>query len=68
MDSNRKQQNPGLVCTCNDLYAEEITEIIEMGETEYDEIFALLDTQPRCGECVNHVDEIVATSNAKTTV
>ncbi|MCJ8339362.1 MAG: (2Fe-2S)-binding protein [Pseudomonadales bacterium] len=68
MDITRKQQTPGLVCTCNDLYAEEIAEITAMGETEYKEIFALLDTQPRCGECVSHVNQFVSASDGKTTL
>ncbi|EPJ46269.1 MAG: hypothetical protein OFPI_34140 [Osedax symbiont Rs2] len=62
MDITRKQQTPGLVCTCNDLYTEEIIDITAMGETEYEEIFALLDSQPRCGECITHVGEIIALS------
>lgn len=59
MDSERKQQDPALVCTCNDLYQADIEDSIEFGETEYREIFAVHGLQPRCGECVEHVSRIV---------
>jgi len=64
VDILRKSQNPALVCTCNDLFIDDIAEVSQMGETEYQEIFALLDTQPRCGECEGHVDQIVAKINS----
>ncbi|WP_293268470.1 (2Fe-2S)-binding protein [Neptunomonas sp.] len=59
MNSDRKEADPTLVCTCNDLYINDIQESIDYGETEYREIFAVHGLQPRCGECVDHVDEIV---------
>ena len=62
MDSERKQQDPTLVCTCNDLYQVDIEDSIEFGETEYREIFAVQGLQPRCGECVEHVGKIVENS------
>jgi bacterioferritin-associated ferredoxin len=59
MNTNRKEADPTLVCTCNDLYIEDIQESIDYGETEYREIFAVHGLQPRCGECVDHVGEIL---------
>lgn len=59
MNANRKEEDPTLVCTCNDLYIDDIQESIDYGETEYREIFAVHGLQPRCGECVDHVSEIL---------
>ncbi|BBB29875.1 (2Fe-2S)-binding protein [Neptunomonas japonica] len=59
MNSDRKKADPTLVCTCNDLYINDIQESIDDGEIEYREIFAVHGLQPRCGECVDHVDEIL---------
>lgn len=59
MNTDRKEADPTLVCTCNDLYIEDIQESIDYGETEYREIFAVHGLQPRCGECVDHVWEIL---------
>jgi len=59
MDERRKAQDPSLVCTCNDLYVEDIQEAIALGETAYKEIFTALDMAPRCCGCVDHVAELV---------
>ncbi|WP_028469089.1 (2Fe-2S)-binding protein [Neptunomonas japonica] len=59
MNFDRKEADPTLVCTCNDLYLNDIQESIDYGETEYREIFAVHGLQPRCGECVDHVNEIL---------
>ncbi len=59
MDTERKAQDPTLVCTCNDLYVDDIKEAIEFGEEEYREIFAVHGLQPRCGECRCHVEALV---------
>lgn len=32
MDADRKQQDPTLVCTCNDLYQQDIAEAIDWGK------------------------------------
>jgi len=58
MDTERKANDPTLVCTCNDLYIEDIQEAIEYGEEEYREIFAVHGLQPRCGECQRHVESL----------
>jgi bacterioferritin-associated ferredoxin len=58
MNSDRKAADPTLVCTCNDLYIDDIQDSIDYGETEYREIFAVHGLQPRCGECVDHVSAI----------
>lgn len=67
MDYDRKDADPNLVCTCNDLYIEDIIQAHDFGEDEYREIFAVLDTQPRCGECRQHVDAIVTSLTEETT-
>lgn len=59
MDTERKQQDPTLVCTCNDLYVDNIKEAITEGEYEYIEIMQYNDTLPRCGECEAHVADLV---------
>ncbi len=59
MDITRKENDPNLVCTCNDLYVADITEAIGYGEEEYREIFAVHGLQPRCGECIDHVHQLV---------
>ena len=59
MDTTRKENDPSLVCTFNDLYVADIEESIAYGEDEYREIFAVHGLQPRCGECVDHVNQLV---------
>jgi len=59
MNAARKLQDPSLVCTCNDLYVEDIEEAITEGEDEYAEIMQFNDTFPRCGECHVHVEALV---------
>ncbi|SFG29681.1 MULTISPECIES: (2Fe-2S)-binding protein [Neptunomonas] len=59
MNADRKEKDPTLVCTCNDLFINDIQESINFGETEYREIFAVHGLQPRCGECVDHVSDIL---------
>ena len=59
MNADRKEKDPTLVCTCNDLFINDIQESINYGETEYREIFAVHGLQPRCGECVDHVSDIL---------
>jgi len=59
MNIDRKAEDPSLVCTCNDLYVADIEDAIAFGEDEYREIFAVHGVQPRCGECICHVQEIV---------
>jgi len=67
MDAERKAADPTLVCTCNDLYIEDIEDAFRFGEDEYREVFAALDTQPRCGECQCHVAALISdwTGNKK---
>ena len=63
MDVERKRQDPTLVCTCNDLYVADIQAAVEDFEDEYKEIMQYHYTLPRCGECQDHVEEIVAASD-----
>jgi len=60
MDAERKALDPTLVCTCSDLYVDQIEEAIHEGEDDYLEIMQYNDTLPRCGECKDHIDELVA--------
>ncbi|TYK64347.1 (2Fe-2S)-binding protein [Colwellia echini] len=62
MDTARKAQDPTLVCTCSDLYVDQIQQAIEDGENEYNEIMQYNYTFPRCGECKEHIDELVKLS------
>lgn len=59
MNEKRKLQDPTLVCTCNDLYIDNIEEAIREGEDEYEEIMQYNDTFSRCGECHVHVQQLV---------
>ena len=59
MNEARKLQDPSLVCTCNDLYIDNIEEAITEGEDEYAEIMQYNDTFPRCGECHVHVQQLI---------
>jgi bacterioferritin-associated ferredoxin len=63
MDIERKKQDPSLVCTCSELYVEDITEAIEAGEEDYIEIMQYNDTFPRCGECDEHISNLVNKHN-----
>ncbi len=67
MNLDMKTADPTLVCTCNDLYICDIEEAIEFGEDEYREIFAVHGVQPRCGECVHHVQDLVTQANLQGT-
>jgi len=60
MDTERKIQEPTLVCTCSELYIDDIQEAIEEGEKDYVEIMQYNDTLPRCGECQCHVESLVS--------
>lgn len=59
MDEKRKRQDPTLVCTCNNLYINDIEEAIYDGEEEYIEIMQYNHTFARCGECHIHVQQLV---------
>lgn len=59
MDEQRKAADPELVCTCNDLYIEDIEQSIDEGETAYKDIFMVHGMAPRCCGCVDHVAELV---------
>lgn len=63
MNERRKLQDPTLVCTCNELYIDNIEEAIHEGEEEYAEIMQFNDTFPRCGECHVHVQQLVDNIN-----
>ncbi|WP_353895888.1 (2Fe-2S)-binding protein [Aliikangiella maris] len=65
MDIERKKKDPTLVCTCNDLYVEDIQEAIDDGEQDYDEIMQYHYTQPRCGDCECHVRYLVTGDNSR---
>jgi len=60
MDTERKKQEPTLVCTCSELYIDDIQEAIVEGEEDYVEIMQYNDTLPRCGECQCHVERLVS--------
>ena len=69
MDTEKKKQDPTLVCTCNDLYIEDIQEAIDAGlgldigansnNDDYLEIMQYNNTFPRCGECHPHIEELI---------
>lgn len=65
MDIERKKQDPTLVCTCNDLYIEDIQDAINDGESDYLEIMQYNNTLPRCGECDCHVEYLASGDNSK---
>jgi len=65
LDENRKKLDPTLVCTCSDLYLNDINEAINEGEDEYREIMQYNDTLPRCGECQCHVEQLVTLAITK---
>lgn len=59
MNEELKKQDPTLVCTCSDLYINDIEDAIAEGEGEYTEILQYHCTFPRCGQCKEHVEEII---------
>jgi len=59
MNEERKKQDPTLVCTCSDLYINDIEDAIAGGEEEYTEILQYNCTFPRCGQCQEHVEDII---------
>ncbi|WP_415895433.1 (2Fe-2S)-binding protein [Neptuniibacter sp. PT34_22] len=65
MDIEKKKQDPTLVCTCNELYIDDIQNAIDDGESEYQEIMQYNDTLPRCGECECHVEYLVTGDNSQ---
>jgi len=67
MNENRKRKDPTLVCTCNDLYINNIEDAIYEGESEYEEIMQYNGTFARCGECHVHVEQLVEKINATNT-
>jgi bacterioferritin-associated ferredoxin len=61
--SNGNQEDPTLICTCNDLYIDDVEDAIIEGIVEYVEIMQYNDTLPRCGECDCHVQNLIVASN-----
>lgn len=59
MNEGRKEQDPTLVCTCSDLYINDIEDAVADGEKDYIEIMQYHCTFPRCGKCQDHVEQIV---------
>ncbi len=59
MNEGRKEQDPTLVCTCSDLYVNDIEDAVADGEYDYTEIMQYHCTFPRCGKCQEHVEQIV---------
>ncbi|MCV6589824.1 MAG: (2Fe-2S)-binding protein [Marinobacterium sp.] len=55
MDEQRKELDPELVCTCNDLYVDDIQDALRLGEREYKDIFSIHEMAPRCCGCIDHV-------------
>ena len=63
MNEAIKLQAPSLVCTCNDLYVEDIEEATIEGEDEYAEIMQFSDTFTRCGGYHVHVEAKIDVNN-----
>lgn len=59
MDFNKRKANSGLVCTCNNLYREEIIESIEAGYDDAKDVMFDHDTQFKCCECKPIVDALI---------
>ncbi|MDX2368987.1 MAG: (2Fe-2S)-binding protein [Colwellia sp.] len=65
MDIEKKLRDPTLVCTCSDLYINDIKDAIYQGEEDYVEIMQYNYTLPRCGECKDHIDSLVHQCNTE---
>lgn len=63
MDVNRKRQNPGLICTCNDLYKDDILDSLDAGCTESEDVMYDHVTQFRCMMCKPELEEIIIEYN-----
>lgn len=63
MNNERKKLDPTLVCTCNNLHVADIKKSIHIGETQYEDIFAVHGVEPCCGGCEEHVETIVNSRN-----
>ncbi|NRB37691.1 MAG: (2Fe-2S)-binding protein [Pseudomonadales bacterium] len=59
MNHERMKNEPGLVCTCNDLYRESIEIEAAEGCEDSEEIMYAHATFFRCGECKPIIDKII---------
>ncbi len=63
MDFNKRKENSGLVCTCNNLYREELMESIEAGYDEAKDVMFDHSTQFRCCECKPIIEAMIKKHN-----
>lgn len=59
MDYKKRKENSGLVCTCNDLYRDELLESIEAGYDEAKDVMFDHDTQFKCCECKPIIEAMI---------
>lgn len=59
MNYERMKNEPGLVCTCNDIYREAIVEEVGAGCEDAEELMYSIASDFRCGECKPIIERII---------
>ena len=59
MDTNKRKQNPGMVCTCNNIYREDLMASIKAGCDNAKDVMFDQDTQLRCYDCSFIIDAMI---------
>jgi NAD(P)H-nitrite reductase large subunit len=59
MDMEKQKSSQGIVCTCNDLYREEIVDSIKAGWEEAKDVMFDHRTHFRCGQCAPLIEAII---------
>jgi hypothetical protein len=63
MDTHKRKQNPGMVCTCNNLYYDDLMGSIKAGWDNTEDIMFDHDTQLRCNDCKFIIDAMINKHN-----
>ena len=55
------------VCICNNLTTKKIDEALEMGVCESKQIYSYFNCKPKCGKCIEFMNELIEDRKATTT-
>ncbi len=62
MNIQQKRQDRNLVCTCNEIYIQDIQAELDVGTTDENEIMYGCGGMFRCGECKPHISHMIKQS------
>jgi NAD(P)H-nitrite reductase large subunit len=59
VDTNLRRKTPGLICTCNDLYIDDLVDSITAGCDEAEDVMFDHNTQFRCVQCKPIIEKLI---------